>query len=194
MGYDTTNKLIGKDDSVNTAFDTIDKAIAKEVSDRIAAVTAEATARASADTTEKNAREAGDQAERAALNAAIAQEVSDRNNAIDAAIAGLVDSAPNNLNTLREIVEWIDTDKDGAIDLAANVAKNAEDISLLNTNLKSAAYETKETFVLKTEYNTKVASLEDIILDLTNRIVALETKMEENHPTETPTPDEGETI
>lgn len=216
VGYDTTNKLIGKDDSVNTAFDTIDKAIAKEVSDRIAAVTAEATTRANADTTEKNAREAadtaeknareaadnaeklareaGDQAERAALNAAIELEVTNRDNAINDAIAGLVDSAPDNLNTLQKIVKWIDADEDGAIDLAANVAKNAEDIGLLNTNLKSAAYETKETFVLKTEYDTKVASLEAIILDLTNRIIALETKMEENHPTETPTPDEGETI
>jgi hypothetical protein len=216
VGCDTTNKLISKDDSVNTAFDTIDKAIAKEVSDRVAADTAEATARANADTTEKNARiaadtaeknareaadnaeklarEAGDQAERAALNAAIELEVANRDNAINAAIAGLVDSAPDNLNTLQKIVKWIDADEDGAIDLAANVAKNAEDIGLLNTNLKSAAYETKETFVLKTEYDTKVASFEAIILDLTNRIAALETKMEENHPTEIPIPDEGETI
>lgn len=205
VGYDTTNKLIGKDDSVNTAFDTIDKAIAKEVSDRIAADTAEATTRANADTAEKNAREAadnaeklareaGDQAERAALNAAIEQEVSDRDDAINAAIAGLVDSAPDNLNTLQKIVKWIDADEDGAIDLAANVAKNAEDINTLNTNLKSAAYETKETFVLKTDYDTKVASLEAIILDLTNRIATLEEKMEENHPTEASTPDEGETI
>ena len=172
VGENTTNNLIGENDTVNKAFDTIDKALAKEKTDREAA-----------DTTEKAAREA-----------AIAQEVIDRDKAIDDAIAELVDSAPDNLNTLREIVEWIDADKDGAIDLTANVAKNATDINTLNTKLKSAAYETKETFVLKTEYNAMVASFTQTINDLTNRIIALEEKMETNHPTETPTPEEGETI
>lgn len=194
VGENTTNNLIGENDSVNKAFDTIDKALAKEKTDREAADTTEKNARIAAINAEQAARESADNTEKAAREAAIAQEVIDRNKAIDDAIAELVDSAPDSLNTLREIVEWIDADKDGAIDLAANVAKNASDINTLNTNLKSAAYETKETFVLKTDYDTKVASLEAIILDLTNRIIALEEKMETNHPTETPTPEEGETI
>lgn len=194
VGENTTNNLIGENDSVNKAFDTIDKALAKEKTDREAADTTEKNARIAAINAEQAARESADNTEKAAREAAIAQEVIDRDKAIDDAIAELVDSAPDNLNTLREIVEWIDADKDGAIDLAANVAKNATDINTLNTKLKSAAYETKETFVLKTEYNAMVASFTQTINDLTNRIIALEKKMETNHPTETPTPEEGETI
>lgn len=184
VGQDTTNKLIGKDNTVNTAFDIIDKALAKEKTDREAADTAETNARVAAINAEQAARIAADNAEKTAREAAIAQEVSDRNDAINTAIADLIDSAPENLNTLKEIVEWTN----GAdANLTNQIATNTASINTINSKLKSAAYETKETFVLKTDYETMVASYTQQIADLTSALQTLTARvevLEGHHPVE----------
>lgn len=59
----------------------------------------------------------------------ILKEASDRDTAIKTAIANLVDSAPDNINTLGEIVAWLDNDGDEKIDIIKDIAKNASDIS-----------------------------------------------------------------
>lgn len=58
----------------------------------------------------------------------ILKEASDRDTAIKTAIADLVDSAPDNINTLGEIVAWLDNDGDEKIDIIKDIASNASKI------------------------------------------------------------------
>lgn len=186
-GYSATSQGTGRlanNDTINVAFAKLQNQMIAEETARANADTAEKNARIAADTTEKNERIAGDEAERAALNAAIAQEVSDRNDAIDTAIADLIDSAPDNLNTLKEIVEWTNS---ADANLTNQIATNTASINTINSKLKSAAYETKETFVLKTDYDTMVASYTQQIADLNLALQALTARVETlegHHPAE----------
>lgn len=59
---------------------------------------------------------------------------------INAAVAALVDGAPEALDTLKEIANWITNDEDGAATLAAKVTENANAIADLqkdSTDLKA---------------------------------------------------------
>lgn len=58
----------------------------------------------------------------------ILKEASDRDTAIKTAIANLVDSAPDNINTLGEIVAWLDNDGDEKIDIIKDITSNASKI------------------------------------------------------------------
>lgn len=49
--------------------------------------------------------------------------------AADAAIAAIVDSAPEAMDTLREVAEWIADDKTGAAAMSASISKNTSDIA-----------------------------------------------------------------
>lgn len=86
-------------------------------------------------TAEKEAREAADAALTEALNKAEEQiqgligdgegSIQDR---IDAAVDNLVDGAPEALDTLKEIAEWISNDESGSTALVDRVAKNEKDL------------------------------------------------------------------
>lgn len=56
---------------------------------------------------------------------------------VNSAIAGLVDTAPEDLDTLKEIADWIATHKEGAADMVANISKNATNIASEVTRAKS---------------------------------------------------------
>jgi CRISPR/Cas system CMR-associated protein Cmr5 small subunit len=64
----------------------------------------------------------------AKLEKQVIQEVSERDTAIKTAIANLVDSAPENINTLGEIVAWLDNDGDEKIDIIKDIASNTSKI------------------------------------------------------------------
>lgn len=49
--------------------------------------------------------------------------------AADVAIAAIVDSAPEAMDTLREVAEWIADDKTGAAAMSASISKNTSDIA-----------------------------------------------------------------
>lgn len=57
---------------------------------------------------------------------------------VNSVIAGLLDTAPEDLDTLKEIADWIATHKEGAADMVANISKNTTDIANEITRAKAA--------------------------------------------------------
>lgn len=124
-----TDKNVSKTDSVNTAIQKLEQQVIDEIDARTSQVSDEAKARQEADTalggkidTEISDRKAAITQEvsdrNTAIDTAIKQEVSDRNTAITTAINGLVDGAPDALNTLKELSDALskgDSDLSGTI-------------------------------------------------------------------------------
>ena len=57
------------------------------------------------------------------------------NNKIDQAISDIVDGAPEDLNTLKEIADWINSDVDGAAKMANDIADLREKIGTIDSDI-----------------------------------------------------------
>lgn len=57
------------------------------------------------------------------------------NNKIDQAISDIVDGAPEDLNTLKEIADWINSDVDGAAKMANDIADLSERIGTIDSDI-----------------------------------------------------------
>ena len=57
------------------------------------------------------------------------------NNKIDQAISDIVDGAPEDLNTLKEIADWINSDVDGAAKMANDIADLRERIGTIDSDI-----------------------------------------------------------
>ena len=57
------------------------------------------------------------------------------NNKIDQAISDIVDGAPEDLNTLKEIADWINSDVDGAAKMANDIADLRESIGTIDSDI-----------------------------------------------------------
>lgn len=111
------------------------------------------------------------------------KKLSDESARIDAILGGV---GVEELNTLKEISDALNDDTNYYTTVNNAIADVQKNLNNTNDNITNNYY-TKEwveaNYVLKSTYE-----------DLLARVTALEEKMETNHPTETLTPEEGETI
>lgn len=78
------------------------------------------------------------------------------NELINAALALLVDGAPETFDTLKEIADWIEKDEEGTAQLVADVAKNKDDIAELKPYVDAQ----------DTTYYNSISSIDTAELDM----------------------------
>ena len=97
--------------------------------------------------------------------------------AADLAIATVVDSAPEAMNTLKEVADWIASDKEGSAALQTTVSGHTESINTINGDIDALEAKVDEDIANLTTHMSEAATA---LAEVDGRLDALEA-FEETH-------------